>query len=141
MIRNITIIDEDLETVFNLGILNGNFRNAFSFTLLEENSSCSQENVQCQTVGQLKVVSTLSCEVTPTYRLVLFVSDSQNVERLEVIVTLRCHNTKAPEFQSSLFPLVCPNEPNRSNGIVEFVWPTVSRFISIESTKKFVVDL
>ena len=97
-IRNLTITDPDLDTRLNFGILSGNFQNAFTFTLLSNNAD-DPKRTKFEAVGQLVVVGPLSYEARQTYRLVLFVSDSQNTQVLSVTVQLLPENTEAPEFQ------------------------------------------
>jgi len=81
-----------------LGILNGNLRNAFTFTLLSSNSDDSTRT-QYEAIGQLKVVAPLDYELTSVYTLVLFAFDSKNIARISVTVVLIPQNTKAPYFQ------------------------------------------
>jgi hypothetical protein len=96
-IRNITIIDADIDTDLNLGILNGNIRNAFTFTLLSTNLDNSSRT-QYQAIGQLKVVGPLDYESIKNYTLVLFAFDANNLTTIDVTVYLEPENTKAPVF-------------------------------------------
>lgn len=97
-IRNLTIIDPDLDTRLNFGILSGNFQNAFAFTLLSSNAE-DPKRTRFEAVGQLVVVGPLRYKARQAYRLVLFVSDSKNTQFLSVTVQLLSENTEAPEFQ------------------------------------------
>lgn len=94
-IRNFTIVDADPDTKLNLGILSGNIRNAFTFSLLSINSSNSTEY---QAIGQLKVVAPLDFESTPNYILILFAFDTKNLATITVTIHLNSQNTKAPYF-------------------------------------------
>ncbi|CAF3673561.1 unnamed protein product [Rotaria sordida] len=96
-ILNLTIIDLDIATNLNLGILNGNFRNTFIFTLLTDNSN-NLTRTQYEAIGQLKVISPLDYELISDYRLILFAFDTKNIATINVIVKLQPQNTKAPYF-------------------------------------------
>jgi hypothetical protein len=98
IIHCLKVIDPDIDTRMNFGILSGNFQNAFAFTLLSNNADDSKRT-RFEAEGQLMVVGPLSYEARQTYRLVLFVSDSQNLRFINVTVQLLQQNTKAPEFQ------------------------------------------
>jgi hypothetical protein len=96
-ILNLTITDADIDTKLNLGILSGNIRNVFTFTLLSTNSENSTRT-QFEAIGQLKVVGPLDFELTSNYTLILFAFDTKNLKTITVIVHLIPQNTKAPYF-------------------------------------------
>jgi hypothetical protein len=96
-ILNLTIVDLDIDTNLNLGILSGNLRNVFTFSLLSTNLDNSTRT-QYEAIGQLKVVAPLDFESTPNYTLVLFAFDTKNLAKITVIVYLISQNTKAPYF-------------------------------------------
>ena len=97
-ILNLTIVDPDIDTNLNLGILIGNLRNAFIFTLLSDNSD-NATRTQYEAIGQLTVVSPLDYELTSVYALILFAYDSKNPANINVTIELKPNNTKAPYFQ------------------------------------------
>ncbi|CAF0991670.1 unnamed protein product [Rotaria sp. Silwood1] len=96
-ILNITIVDLDINTNLNLGILNGNFRNTFIFTLLSDNSY-NLTRTQYEAIGQLIVIGPLDYELISDYKLVLFAFDTKNIATINVTVKLQPQNTKAPYF-------------------------------------------
>ena len=96
-ILNLTVIDIDFNTILDFGILSGNLKNVFTFTLLSDNLA-DASRTQYQATGQLTVVGPLSYESTPNYTLVLFAFDTQNLAQITVTVNLLPQNTKAPIF-------------------------------------------
>ncbi|CAF3111050.1 unnamed protein product [Rotaria sp. Silwood2] len=96
-ILNLTIVDLDIDTNLNLGILNGNFRNTFIFSLLLDNSD-NLTRTQYEAIGQLKVIAPLDYELMSDYRLILFAFDTKNIATINVTVQLKPQNTKAPCF-------------------------------------------
>lgn len=86
-----------MNTKLDLGILRGNIRNAFIFTLLSDNSA-DVKRTQYEAMGQLKVIRPLDYEIVSNYTLVLYAFDTRNLETIEVIVKLRSENTRAPVF-------------------------------------------
>lgn len=97
VILDVAITDEDTDTKINLGILSGNIRNAFTFTLLSTNLD-NLTRTRFEAIGQLKVVAPLDYQLTPNYTLVLFAFDTKNSAEITVIIELRPENTKAPYF-------------------------------------------
>ncbi len=93
----LTITDPDLDTNLNLGILNGNIRNAFTFTLLSTNTD-DTTRTEYNATGELKVVAPLDYESRQNYTLVLFASDTKSYATFNVMVYLIPENTKAPSF-------------------------------------------
>lgn len=96
-ILNITIVDLDIETNLNLGILNGNFQNAFTFILISDNSD-NAARTYYEAIGELKLITSLDCGLKQNYTLTLSAFDTKNVATLNVIVDLQPQNTKAPSF-------------------------------------------
>ncbi|CAF3379935.1 unnamed protein product [Rotaria socialis] len=96
-ILNLTITDLDINTNLNLGILNGNIRNTFIFTLFADNSANSMRT-QYEAIGQLKLIAPLDFELLPDYRLILFAFDTKNIATINVTVNLFPQNAKAPYF-------------------------------------------
>jgi hypothetical protein len=93
----LNITDSDVDTNLNLGILSGNDRNAFTFTLYSENLD-NASRTSYEAVGQLKVVAPLDYESKEFYTLVLFAFDGKNMAKINVTVNLTAKNTKAPKF-------------------------------------------
>lgn len=104
-ILELKIIDPDIDTKLNLGILNGNIRNIFTFTLLSTNAD-NLTRTQFEAIGQLKLIGTLDCQLISNYTLILFASDTKNLETTTVNIHIKPQNTKAPYFK-----LISENTP------------------------------
>jgi len=96
-ILNLTITDTDFDTILDFGILSGNIKNVFLFSLLSDNLADTSRK-QYQAIGQLYVVGPLSYEGISNYTLVLFAFDTQNLAQITVNINLIPQNTKAPYF-------------------------------------------
>lgn len=96
-ILNLTIVDLDIETNLNLGILSGNIRNVFMFTILSDNAHNSTRT-RYEAVGQLTVIGILDYDLVPDYKLVLFAFDAKNMATINLTIILLPQNTKAPYF-------------------------------------------
>jgi hypothetical protein len=97
IISNIIITDADNDKDMNLGILSGDIRNAFTFTLSSTNLNDSSRT-QYVAIGQLNVIGPLNYESIPSYTLVLFAFDGYNFTTISVTVNLQSENTRAPIF-------------------------------------------
>lgn len=124
-ILNITIIDADINTKLSVGILNGNIRNAFTFTIFSDNSA-DVKRTQYEAMGQLKVVAPLDYEFMQNYTLVLYAFDTSNLEKFEVIVQLQAENTKAPVFIIPPAFHFYPYEIGETSSALTLRGPTVS---------------
>ena len=125
VILNLAIIDADVNSTVNLGILSGNIRNAFIFTLVSDNSN-DPTRTQYEAIGQLNVVGLLDYELIQNYTLVLFAFDAKNLEKFEVIVNLQSENTKAPVFDLPPRCLRYRYQINESNSELVLRGPTVN---------------
>ncbi|UJR37810.1 hypothetical protein I4U23_030500 [Adineta vaga] len=98
VIYKLNITDEDIDAKLNVGILDGNIHNAFTFTIFSDNSD-DEARSQYEAIVQLKIVAPLDYESISIYHLRLFAFDAKNRVDINVTVRLQVENTKAPYFK------------------------------------------
>ena len=86
-----------MNTILTLGILSGNVKNAFSYTIISDNSN-NLSRTQYQALTQLSVVAPLDYQTRNVYTLVLFAFDTNNLVTLNITVNLLSANSNAPVF-------------------------------------------